>query len=249
MRTPAPPFLLLIDHDNAPELGVRRLLREWLPAVSQVLPAGNFDVRVRAYGGWYAGTTPTDARYRAAEFYQQECPALLQLAGRIVRVGFQFADALLIEPSSAPLRISHTVASRPAADWVSRRQGGAKCEEADCQVADVRRWISRRRACLRPACPYRFSDCFERLQQKQVDIHLATDLILSALSPQRDGTHVAVASDDWDLLPAFLAASAPPSRLLSLSSLRFREDVTYLDSELERLGVNIVRFLRQEEAG
>ena len=63
-----------------------------------------------------------------------------------------------------------------------------------------------------------FKDQFERHQQKQVDVHLATDILTWAYTWDR-ACHLAVVSDDIDLLPALGAAAFVPAASAVASAL------------------------------
>jgi hypothetical protein len=115
----------------------------------------------------------------------------------------------------------------------------AVCPEADCEVRKVRRWFRHNRGCTRSACPKSFADCFLRLEQKQVDIHLALDFIVLA-QQLPDSACLALASDDTDLLPAVVAASSRGKPDPHLSLLRFNEKKTYMDDFILERGVNIL---------
>lgn len=235
---------LLIDHDNVPwaSVSLRSIFESWIGGCRESLPdVSVVDVRVRAYGGWFEGEDITDARFDAASHYQQSCPAIMQVQGLLLRTHFEFADRLLHDsdlPENAEQpRIHYTYVVRSAAQLVAERSSAPPCNEPTCELDKVRKWIRRRRACLSPHCSRGFSDQLERREQKQVDVHLALDAVQLA----REGACQAlgVASDDWDLLPAFLAASRRPA-VSSVTTIRFREEPRYLDSHLRMCGVRIV---------
>ncbi len=168
----------------------------------------------------------------------------MKVAGRYCRIQFEFADKLLVPPAltkaAMPLAITHTVAVRASAETVVARSGVPLCPESDCQLRSVRKWIKRKRACTRDACPLEFKDQFERHQQKQVDVHLATDILTWAYTWDR-ACHLAVASDDVDLLPALGAAALVRKGQPGVTLLRFLMSSTYLDGTLVDLGLRLVR--------
>ncbi len=239
--------LLLIDHDNIPfgKVNLRQMLEVWLESLpDNAVPTGTISVLLRAYGGWFRQSHTSDARFKASEFYQEECPSLLRVASRYCRIHFEFADKLLLPLTSnkmaTSLAITHTVAVRASAETVVARVGVPLCPEFDCQLSSVKKWIKRRRACTRGACPLEFKDQFERQQQKQVDVHLATDILTWAYT--WNGTcPMAVASDDIDLLPALGAAAFARKGQSGVTLLRFLMSSSYLDGSLVDLGLRLVK--------
>lgn len=243
-------MIILLDHDNIPfdRVDLLSILRAWL---SQLRSSGDLasdgvqSLRVRAYGGWFSDANSSRARYEAADFYQTTCPSVFNHDGRFVRVSFEFADYLIehhVERPTdlAPVRITHSVAERKSLPWM-RPVSTLECLEPECELSTVRRWLRKKRGCAKNDCRQSFSDCFYRLEQKQVDVHLALDLQAYATGSW-PYMRVALASDDWDLLPALslAAGSLPPSRTLTV--LRFTRAGTYLDPVLLSRGVRIVEL-------
>ena len=84
---------------------------------------------------------------------------------------------------------------------------------------------------------------YQRKEQKQVDVHMATDLLSTTCAGTPPLSHIGLASDDWDLLPAVLAAAqASSGGATTISLLRFGDFTTYLDNDLRALGVQIVEY-------
>jgi uncharacterized LabA/DUF88 family protein len=232
-------FDLLLDHDNIPwhEIDISQLIRCWLFRVMDGSPAGVLDVRLRAYGGWFAGNVASARRFDALTFYQKSCPAVIKLGPAFVRIAFEFADSLLLGTFGV-VPIRNTYVTRASGQVLKPRAGVQTCGETDCEIKRMRRWVGRRRACPKTECPLSFSDCYVREEQKQVDVHLAVDLMQTAWASTRP-THLAVASDDSDFLPALLAAGRTV-RQGSVSHLRANLRSTYLDPELDAAGVHLI---------
>jgi hypothetical protein len=237
--------LLLVDHANVPfeSVSLRRILETWLDGLADsLISMAIMSVLVRAYGGWYRQSSSSDARFIASEYYQDHCPSLVRIGDRYCRVRFEFADTLLITtPTEVPLAIRHTVAVRGSPEGVVARQGASKCPEADCQLRTVKKWMRRKRACTKEACPLEFKDQFERHQQKQVDVHLATDILTWAYRAD-SACHLAIASDDVDLLPALGAAAIARDEQRTLTLIRFLLPTSYLDADLLHLGLRLHRI-------
>jgi hypothetical protein len=90
------------------------------------------------------------------------------------------------------------------------------------------------RACFKPECPRSFADHFARREQKQVDVHIAVDLM--TLAECNDlCRHIAIASDDTDLLPAIAAAGARLAANRTLTALRFSAGTRCVDGICGRL--------------
>lgn len=234
---------LLLDHHNIPfnRVPLRTILEGWLTAVPS-LPAGVVDVTLRAYGGWFRDATTTDARFRAAEFYQENCPTLLRLNDRYFRMRFEFADHVLALKQRPALQISHTVVTRAQRQLLRVRPDAPRCSEASCELRRLRSWLRKRRACTLSTCPYEHAAYFERLEQKQVDVHLAVDAITAA-DLLGANEHLAIASDDADIIPAAAGVVQRLKDSQTLALLRFDRSSAYLDSELRRHHVRIVPLL------
>ena len=238
---------LLIDHDNVPfqEVGLRHIFDAWLDSLDGLLrPASGVVLRVRAYGGWFAGVASTDARFSAGELYQETCPSVFLRQQRVIRVTFEFADYLAgyspQDSSDHVIRITHTVAARGKSILASLRpRKSVSCVEAGCRLRETVHWLKSRQACASPHCPYKFSDFFTRLEQKQVDVHLGVDALLlaSRLGPT---DYLGVVSDDLDLVPAVVAATLQTGRQDAVFLLRFASGSRNLDDVLVNCGAGIV---------
>lgn len=232
--------ILLLDHDNIDfdRISVRGLLELWIDA-DPMLQQTAAVLRLRAYGGWFVESISSDARHRAAEFYMEAAPSLFKYQGRYYSVAFEFADSLvgasaLVGPSS--VRIANTVVRRASAPTVRVIPGAPGCPESDCQLRATRRWIRNNRACTRAACPKPFAACFERVEQKQVDVHLAVDLMAYLSAPNGQ---VGLVTDDADILPALAAVAASGAARDRLSVIRSNQRPTYMDSFLRGSGARI----------
>jgi len=175
--------IILLDHENIPfdKISLYQLIQIWLDTIAERATMSNvLTVSVRAYGGWYQGDVTTEARYRAAAMYADECPSLLMHRSRYCRLAFEFADELLDPRLQSPRdrrspKVTNTVVSRTSSPFFTRRPNAPECNEPDCQLRAIRMWMRRRRACTKPGCPQAFDSQFQRFAQKQVDIHLASD--------------------------------------------------------------------------
>jgi hypothetical protein len=202
---------LLIDHDNLIhwQLTLREVVESLAAAVVSQCPAiGSVAMRIRAYGGWFECDSVTALRYEAAEYYQRNCPSVFAHGSLICRTIFEFADYLAgyspLESDNA-VRITSTFARRASPQPALLTGGAVTCEEPNCELKKMVRWLRRRKACTKQGCPHSFSEFFERHEQKQVDVHIALDAIhYSDHLDERE--FLAVASDDADLVPALAAA-------------------------------------------
>lgn len=247
-------MLLLLDYKNLPlqRVPLASILGDWIGALDTKGqgPGGTAEILVRAYGGWYRQTEVSPERFAAAKFLPRWCSSLVQVGGRYCRVSLEFADQLLADrgvgatATDSP-RITHTVSEFRTPPIVSAASDAVECGVANCHAPDVLRMQRKRRACTQSACPLPFSDRFVRIGQKQVDIHLAVDL-LASVSPDAGWSAVAVASDDLDIVPAIFAAAGrgvPP-----VAALRVDRPDSYADGRLRERGVHIVRSVRAKES-
>lgn len=233
---------LLIDHDNIPWAGVtvERLVRLALDALMDKMPAGLVDVTIRAYGGWFDGNLPTLSRERASAFYQEECPSLIEHGSMRARIAFEFADELLAGTAdSTRVRIRNTYQRRRSKQTAVPDKSAPICADPHCELKSIRRWLKKNSACSKSGCAYNFQDFYVRPEQKQVDIHLALDLMTICQGHMSLG--VAVATDDVDLIPAIAAATINKTSVVI--HLRFETPQTYLDYDLVAQDLRIVQAL------
>lgn len=237
---PTPTWVLLIDHDNVPfeRIQLRSILEAWLSEIAKVVrPEGVHDLLVRSYGGWWQGTDQSASRAEAARAYAEQCPALLSLDGGYWRVRFEFADSLIYSNPGFD-RLSHTFALRPASP-LTLAAGTAGCDAESCEAPRLRKWTFRRRGCTKPGCTRKFGDLWLRGEQKQVDIHLAVDLLMLA-SRAESTTHLALASDDLDFMPVLAQAGIIRPNHATLTHVRFTSRSAYLDETLTGLGLRLL---------
>jgi hypothetical protein len=218
-------LFLLIDHANIPydKISLSGAIDRWIERLSKSIGLPHaLNLRVKAYGGWFAGEAASSERYNAAAFYQQAVPTAINAHGHLCRIWFEFADtmeALAPGDRNAPFAVRNTVVARMRMLSVGRKASAPKCQEATCKIREVQKWLHRDRACTSPTCPHSFSTFFERLEQKQVDVHLATDLLLLALGGG-EIEHLAVLSDDVDFVPSLVAARRYAKKVLSVFLIR-----------------------------
>ena len=236
----------LIDHDNVashlPRLSA--VLSTWAGEIAHEfrLPTVG-DITVRTYGGWWREELASEARFSATQLYPEHCPALIRTTGHYWRVRFEFADSLLL-PRGVRCNvpdIKHTVIGRPAPPLSISKALGGTCGEPNCEITRCRRWIFQRRGCTRNACPQMFSQVWVRTEQKQVDTHLAVDL-MQLCCFWHENVHVALISDDVDFLPALVASSVTTRSAESLTHVRMEGRATYLDNFLTKCGLRIVNL-------
>ena len=215
-------LFLLVDHANIPfeKVSFIKLVTAWIEdlATSFELPSV-LSLKVKAYGGWYVGNTASGERYRAAELYQRIVPTGLKVRGHLCRIRFEFADYLETLPANEryqPFAVHHTVSPRTRLLSIGWKTPIPTCQEPSCKIKEVHRWLHKDKACTLPTCPHPFSAFFERFEQKQVDVHLATDLVLLALAKE-DNTHFGVISDDTDFMPSLVAAKRYGNATCSVS--------------------------------
>jgi uncharacterized LabA/DUF88 family protein len=243
---PTEPLLrLLIDHDNVDltSSSLSSLLIKWIAELDQYLAAGSvITVRVRAYGGWFSGVSASEARYKAAQFYQSQLPSAFRADGHLCRLAFEFADYLSQSTDGIPPhRVSSTVVTRSKPMMMKQRQPRLSCQLPGCELDRVRKWLQKAKACSHPDCPHPFTDAFERLEQKQVDVHIALDLVHFSENA-REVEHIALVSDDLDLLPALVAAKRRlRTETSTITVIRSLAPSAYMTDTLADEGVLLLR--------
>lgn len=229
--------MILIDHDNVKEAysDPKAVVTTALNNLSNT--ADIIQCTLRAYGGWFEGTTPTESRHQALLSYQEFCPALIRTNRGFARIAFEFADELaMTRLRTSKIEVRYTVALRQKVDPIVASASHQNCAEPSCELRKIRKWARGKSACPLTACPHTFVTFFKRRQQKQVDVHLAVDFMWFASTCDAD-TALILASDDYDLYPALLHASIqnPGKTLIRLHSQP--SPPTYSTEMLARLGL------------
>jgi Uncharacterized conserved protein len=247
--TPSPPrsadsMVALMDYKNLQASGcnLSDALVCWLQqAVETNLSGPVVDVYVRTYGAWFDGTAPSEERTQALLYYQAHMPSLFAVGKRMFRAHLRFAEGLVstsrVSSGADRFVFTHTSVVRPSEVTSAIKKNTEACTVPSCRLADVRRWISRRKACLEHGCPSPYSKFFERREQKQVDVHIAVDLLESVNSTYK----LALVSADNDFLPALMAFASrgDGSRL---TWIRPHGEITYMDAFLRSSGITITNL-------
>jgi uncharacterized LabA/DUF88 family protein len=233
-------LLALLDHKNVPWASIS-LADALGKALTPLARGAQIDVDLRAYGGWFEGDSASSERFSASALYQADLPSLIRIDEAFVRIHFEFAEYLLQQlPGGIGIPIHHTVVTRASAELaVPRKKNPVTCSDPGCEIRKVRRWISRKSACVKPGCSHLFSEFWERKEQKQVDCHIAADLLVASNQGHYDG--FVLISDDIDFVPA-LAATALARRKPNLACLRFSPPAPYMSATLNALGIKLVIY-------
>lgn len=227
-RWPSDDLLILVDHANIrlDRQRIRSLIDFW---ASLAPPRPVSHALVRLYGGWFDDVRATDARHEALEAYSTSSPAVHRLASTVCRTTLQFADGLAA--SDLAPTITHTVARRRMAPRFSRALPAPECQHVKCGLKETRRWTKRATACTNRDCLHQFGDMHLLREQKQVDTHLAVDII-AYHAHMRDTQTLAVCSGDWDMIPPLLVAASAVDGRAQIVWVRTSGDVTYADEFL-----------------
>lgn len=238
-------ILALVDHDNIPWhiVSASRLVTQLARALVELESGVQIDVHFRSYGGWDEDGAASPSRTAALALYQQDLPSILIENGAVVRVNLEFADGLL-EPRGIVfprIRVARTYVTRSSAQTATRvNSAPAQCESPLCELRRVRKWIGRKRACTAKNCSLQFSEAWARREQKQVDTHIASDLLFARTSTH-DYDALVVVSDDVDFLPCLATATRLKGRQI-VGCMRFLVPVTYMDADLRSQNVVIVAY-------
>lgn len=238
--------VILVDYANVPqdEIKPHQIFSTWARFIAT---AGHGSARalVRLYGGWFIEGTTSPERFRAHSEVTDHWPVVFTEGGVHHRLIPEFADQLIFTHGTRPAaRVTHTVSDRRRAPRLRRTEVARQCQQADCTVKQVASWAASNRGCTTPACPHPFVATFGSNEQKQVDVHLATDLMALALhrAPVRT---VTIVTNDIDVTPALLlsvAAAKISNAELSFALLRSHRTVSYADASLAELGVAICQM-------
>lgn len=231
--------VVLVDHDNIKyqNCSTEGSLGECGTWIARNSPKISPTILYRMYGGWFSDCDATPARWAAFSELSKIFPSVLRISGKIVRFKLEFAD-YVFNPNTGIYnnspQITHTVTVRKSLGR-SRVVGKRSCGEEDCERPRMAKWIRKRTGCPRTACPCEIGETFESLEQKQVDVHLATDLILMA---HMSTNPILLLSDDVDFSPAMLAATRIGG-VYPLGWARSNIQERYLDHHLSNAGVDI----------
>ena len=130
--------LVLLDHDNIPfqRVSLRQVLEAWCEGIPEgTMPPGIVSIVVRLYGGWFRETQTSPECFKASEFYQNECPAMVKVRDRYWRIQFEFADKLLMPPSAEQDQVRPSITHTVAVARQPKNSLGA----VECRLAQ--RWI------------------------------------------------------------------------------------------------------------
>jgi uncharacterized LabA/DUF88 family protein len=197
---------VLIDYDNMlPHL--RRLTlapvaRKLVATIDELVP-GVTTILIRLYGGWYSEKGLTRNGTVLAQEIQRDFPILTAKAGVIVRrIHCEIASALIdfkTDVFMSTYRERSGMRSRLSAVLPS-----ACIKPTTCSLPAVYAWSTGH--CPERGCPVVPEDVFSYSEQKLVDTLLCCDLL--ALANRKPGPPVFVVSDDDDIVPAYILASA-----------------------------------------
>jgi uncharacterized LabA/DUF88 family protein len=231
-------FIVLLDHLNAElnNLGALEIFRPWVLAISKPEVPTVLSVHVRSYGGWFSGVNTTTERQTISAQVQERWPSVLKVDHVFIRNNFQFADQLLSDKTQD---ITHTTSTRQKPIRFSTTDKATACPNSQCEVKKIKKWMKDANGCTLSGCALSYFDCFVRSEQKQVDIHLATDLLSLAFQSEED-TEVLIVSDDVDMTPAILVAASASKSSTSISVFRSNQKPLYADSKLSSLGVRLL---------
>ncbi|MBX3712204.1 MAG: hypothetical protein KF800_09615 [Lysobacter sp.] len=235
--------LLLVDHVNSDlrnENALKYVLGSWIESFKKIKgDSGTVELLVRAYGGWWFDGVASLERDQAFEYYQSACPSLIATHGVIARVRFEFADYLLVDTSKRA-KISHSVGIRTKPERLRAKMVSGSCRIQGCASESILSWARNKKACPHNQCDKAFADRFERLEQKQVDVHLSMDLYCAAKSNLI--REIAVLSADMDVMPAVLAAGICSDESVHVSLIRNARSNVSMDPHMDRVGVSLLEL-------
>lgn len=197
---------VLVDYDNLlpqfKSLTLAPLARKIAGTVDHLLP-GIDDILIRLYGGWYSDIGLTKSGTELAQEIQKNFPMVVGRGSVIVRrIYCEVASALIDFKTDIFL---HTYRRRSGMrSKLSAMMPPTCINPTACTLRAVYAWS--RGHCPEKGCTVVPEDVFSYSEQKLVDTLLCCDLL--ALASRKPGPPVFVVSDDDDIVPAYILASA-----------------------------------------
>ena len=175
--------------------------------VSSTLMPPPCELAGRIYGGWFQADPhrPTIAKDILDAVVRRYFPTR-----RPLRVRMTLADSLVSFPHEV---LTATLRVMPGMPHIRVNELPIACASPiHCPISGLRKWL--RGQCPNSSCSVRTYAVCSRVTQKLVDTAICCDMIALAQLHQKDW--ILVASDDDDLVPGLLMASAFNSRMVRL---------------------------------
>lgn len=231
-------IILLIDHFNwnFKHYKLDEIVQKWLTIIIDDISCF-YDLKIRSYGGWKSSNSMNVKRYEAFAFYQKNIKSIFKVKGTYVRTTFEFADYIYSSDSNKRFSLDETLIFRKSKNYFTSNKKDLQCTNSNCELPKIKKWMKSKKACSFSGCTHNFSNFFVRVEQKQVDTAIVSDLIsISLLHP--DIFHCGLMSNDLDFAPAFFSIIANGKKNISLVR---RENCTwYTDDILLDSGINII---------
>jgi hypothetical protein len=216
---------VLVDYDNVRQQhrsrGLVYVADRMLQAISSVHPGLPARVRIRLYGGWYEGASPSHRAQDLASEILAEFPRMIPAAGVLVRTEVELAYSLEIEPSRHLWHTYRRYAS--TTDVACHSPATVGCSRMACALSSTYLFLSTGH-CPEPGCLLEPRDVLFKRQQKLVDTMLTADLIHLA---QSDPRSLCIVSSDDDLWPAVRTALLHGKAVIHVHTLPGRSTPRY----------------------
>lgn len=207
--------LAIIDYSNI------RKQNKSLKEVAEYIISKRKDSRtrklsIRLYGGWYENSQATDDRNNAVAELSDSMPSVMQIENEIWIVKTEFADNTAKIRQFATLPIKNTLLRRKSTSPELILNSYDECSNPDCGKLEILKWLKRKRGCTSSACQKKYGEIFSRVEQKQVDTHIAIDFYRYCTESD-DLASVWLISNDIDMLPSiFSVISSDPNREVNI---------------------------------
>ncbi len=231
-------IILLIDHFNwdFAKQDLVKILKQWLAIILDDRPLF-YNLSLRSYGGWKSDGFTSKKRYDAFAYYQKSLPSIITMKNSYIRINFEFADYVYPSKLIQDHQIDNTLIFRKSKNYFTKNKENNNCEEKDCELKKITKWMKSKKACTAESCMKSFSDFFVRVEQKQVDTLIVSDLLMISMF-HSDIKHVGLLSNDLDFAPAFISLIA--HNRTNFSSIRVKNRKWYIDNILNEVGINII---------
>lgn len=193
------------------------------------------EVTIRLYGGWH-GNLP-ESRVHLRPMVGRAIDSLPKRRGN-QRLRIQIADHPIWDSSMLMLR---SVRDGPVARIRASVAPAHDCTlRSTCSIAALRAWA--RGSCPHSECSVQLREVARVTRQKMVDTLLTVDAV--AIGRDRGVGAIAIATDDDDLIPAFLALLTSDVRLVHLTRRQpgRTAGTDYYPRILESAGVHILNW-------
>jgi uncharacterized LabA/DUF88 family protein len=229
-------ILVLIDYSNIKNQNIP--LRKAIEYITDREASSEIKkIQVRLYGGWYENSQATDDRNNAVAELSDTMPGAIINDGKIWQIKTEFADYTAKIKQLDVFPVKNTVLRRKSTSPELVLNSYDECDSPDCGKMEVLKWLKRKRGCTSQLCQKKYAEIFSRVEQKQVDTHLAIDFYRYCVESNKFDS-VWLISNDIDMLPSIFSVIS--NNIDRRINVLITQKVLWIhDQLLEESGVNI----------